>query len=112
MGYYPNDIRAQDYELKADEGHSYAHHLFLEQSMRHVKEGGYLFLIVPNGCRAFQKQNRSRESLSRWMPGSGKIRYRVQKAWSQTGSCFFYLNEKKILMELSRLKICWHKSSG
>ncbi len=49
IGYYPNDIRAQEYELKADEGHSYAHHLFIEQSLNHTKDGGYLFFIVPNG---------------------------------------------------------------
>ncbi|WP_173108253.1 class I SAM-dependent methyltransferase [Bacillus sp. KH172YL63] len=49
IGYYPNDLRAQDYELKAEEGHSYAHHLFIEQSMKHTKDGGYLFFIVPNG---------------------------------------------------------------
>ncbi|KIL46326.1 class I SAM-dependent methyltransferase [Jeotgalibacillus campisalis] len=49
VGYYPNDERAADYELQAQEGHSYAHHLFIEQSIKHVKEGGYLFLLVPNG---------------------------------------------------------------
>lgn len=49
VGYYPNDIRARDFELKADEGHSYAHHLFIEQSIRHVKPGGYLFFVIPNG---------------------------------------------------------------
>ncbi|MFI8685997.1 class I SAM-dependent methyltransferase [Rossellomorea sp. NPDC077527] len=49
IGYYPNDLRAQDYELKAGEGHSYAHHLFIEQSLKHTKDGGYLFFIVPNG---------------------------------------------------------------
>ncbi len=49
IGFYPNDIRAADYQLKADEGHSYAHHLFMEQSIRHVKPGGYLFFIIPNG---------------------------------------------------------------
>jgi site-specific DNA-methyltransferase (adenine-specific) len=48
VGYYPNDIEASKYELKADEGHSYAHHLFIEQSMKHTKENGYLFFIVPN----------------------------------------------------------------
>ncbi|OAS88781.1 MULTISPECIES: class I SAM-dependent methyltransferase [Metabacillus] len=48
VGYYPNDIEASKYELKADEGHSYAHHLFIEQSMKHAKENGYLFFIVPN----------------------------------------------------------------
>ncbi|MGD7044233.1 class I SAM-dependent methyltransferase [Jeotgalibacillus proteolyticus] len=49
VGYYPNDERAADYELQAKEGHSYAHHLFIEQSIQHVKEGGYLFFLVPNG---------------------------------------------------------------
>jgi site-specific DNA-methyltransferase (adenine-specific) len=47
VGYYPNDIRANDYKLKANEGHSYSHHLFIEQSIRHVKPGGYLFFIIP-----------------------------------------------------------------
>ncbi|EEL85829.1 hypothetical protein bcere0029_43740 [Bacillus cereus AH1272] len=27
---------------------SYAHHLFIEQSVKHTKEGGYLFFLVPN----------------------------------------------------------------
>jgi site-specific DNA-methyltransferase (adenine-specific) len=49
VGFYPNDVRAQEYALKSREGHSYAHHLFIEQSVKHVKQGGYLFLIVPNG---------------------------------------------------------------
>jgi len=49
VGYYPNDVRAQDYELKSSEGHSYAHHLFIEQSVKHTKAGGYLFFIIPNG---------------------------------------------------------------
>ena len=26
----------------------YAHHLFIEQSVKHTKEGGYLFFLVPN----------------------------------------------------------------
>ena len=49
VGYYPNDKQAQNYELKSDSGHSYAHHLFIEQSTRYVKDGGYLFFIIPNG---------------------------------------------------------------
>lgn len=48
VGYYPDDIRALDYQLKADEGHSYAHHLFIEQSVKYVKDGGYLFFLVPS----------------------------------------------------------------
>ncbi|PEO68160.1 SAM-dependent methyltransferase [Bacillus toyonensis] len=48
IGYYPNEISASEYKLKADEGMSYAHHLFIEQSVKHTKEGGYLFFLVPN----------------------------------------------------------------
>ncbi|WP_010532386.1 class I SAM-dependent methyltransferase [Lentibacillus jeotgali] len=47
VGYYPDDIRANDYKLKADEGHSYAHHLFIEQSLNYTKAGGYLIFIIP-----------------------------------------------------------------
>lgn len=49
VGYYPNDVRAADYQLAAKEGHSYSHHLFIEQSIRHTKPGGYLFFTIPNG---------------------------------------------------------------
>jgi site-specific DNA-methyltransferase (adenine-specific) len=48
VGYYPNDVTAADYQLKANEGHSFAHHLFIEQSVRHTKPGGYLFFMIPN----------------------------------------------------------------
>ncbi|KKK38364.1 hypothetical protein WQ57_09245 [Mesobacillus campisalis] len=49
VGYYPNDLRASEFEVKAESGHTYAHHLFIEQSTRHVKEGGYMFFVIPNG---------------------------------------------------------------
>lgn len=48
VGYYPNDEGAKEYRLKADEGHSYAHHLLIEQSLNYVKEGGYVMALVPN----------------------------------------------------------------
>lgn len=49
VGYYPNDVRAAEYQLKANNGHSFSHHLFIEQSIRHTKPGGYLFFVIPNG---------------------------------------------------------------
>jgi site-specific DNA-methyltransferase (adenine-specific) len=49
IGYYPNDLRAESYEVKATEGHTYSHHMFIEQSTKHVKDGGYLFFMIPNG---------------------------------------------------------------
>ncbi|WP_407268884.1 class I SAM-dependent methyltransferase [Radiobacillus sp. PE A8.2] len=48
VGYYPDDLQANKYELKADQGHSYAHHLFIEQSVNYMKDGGYLLFVVPN----------------------------------------------------------------
>jgi site-specific DNA-methyltransferase (adenine-specific) len=61
VGYYPNDVRASDYQLKATEGHSYAHHLFIEQSVKHTKQGGYLFFIIPNGLFESDQAQQLRE---------------------------------------------------
>jgi site-specific DNA-methyltransferase (adenine-specific) len=47
VGYYPNEDVALDYELCAVEGMSYAHHLFIEQSMNHLKAGGYGVFLAP-----------------------------------------------------------------
>jgi site-specific DNA-methyltransferase (adenine-specific) len=49
VGYYPNDLRSADYQIKTNEGHTYSHHLFIEQSVQHTLPGGYLFFIIPNG---------------------------------------------------------------
>jgi site-specific DNA-methyltransferase (adenine-specific) len=48
VGYYPHDENASRFALKAEKGHSYAHHLFIEQSLSYTKEGGYLFFLIPN----------------------------------------------------------------
>ncbi len=47
VGYYPNEEVALDYELCASEGMSYAHHLFIEQSINYTKDGGYIFFLAP-----------------------------------------------------------------
>ncbi len=47
VGFYPDDENAANFELVPDEGHAYAHHLFLEQSMNHTKVGGYGIFLVP-----------------------------------------------------------------
>ncbi|ARF13264.1 class I SAM-dependent methyltransferase [Sporosarcina ureae] len=48
VGYYPDDEVAMDYELMAPEGHAFSHYLYIEQSMRYVKSGGYGLFIVPS----------------------------------------------------------------
>lgn len=73
VGYYPNDIRAADYELKAAEGHTYAHHLFIEQSIRHVKPGGYLFFIIPNGLFESEQSKKLHEYLTKTVHIQGVI---------------------------------------
>lgn len=47
VGYYPDQEQASNFQLKADEGHSYAHHLFIEQSLTYTKPGGYLIFLIP-----------------------------------------------------------------
>lgn len=47
VGYYPDDVQAAAYELQAEEGHSYAHHLFIEQSLKHTKEAGFAIFLIP-----------------------------------------------------------------
>lgn len=63
VGYYPNDIRASDYQLQASSGHSYSHHLFIEQSVRHTLPGGYLFFIIPNGLFETEQAPELREFI-------------------------------------------------
>lgn len=48
VGYYPDDIQAQTFQLQAKDGHSFAHHLFIEQSLNYVKPGGYMMFVIPN----------------------------------------------------------------
>ena len=47
VGFYPDDQNASNFKLMPSEGHAYAHHLFIEQSMNHTKPGGYGIFVVP-----------------------------------------------------------------
>ena len=47
VGYYPDDDNAIDFEMMPAEGHAFSHHLFIEQSMNHLKERGYGLFLVP-----------------------------------------------------------------
>lgn len=48
VGYYPNEEVAKRYNLKADKGMSYTHHLIIEQALNYTKDGGFLIFVVPN----------------------------------------------------------------
>lgn len=47
VGYYPDEERSKSFELKAAEGLSYSHHLFIEQGLIYTKPGGYLLFLIP-----------------------------------------------------------------
>lgn len=47
VGYYPDDDNALNFEMMPAEGHAYAHHLFIEQTMKHLKEGASGIFLVP-----------------------------------------------------------------
>ncbi|MCG3399755.1 class I SAM-dependent methyltransferase [Staphylococcus massiliensis] len=55
IGYYPVDERSQDYKLGFEEGHSYAHYLFIEQAIDTLRDEGYAFLVVPS--QLFEGEN-------------------------------------------------------
>lgn len=48
IGYYSNDDQAKEFKLSFDEGHSYAHLLFIEQALNYLKENGLAFFVVPS----------------------------------------------------------------
>lgn len=47
VGYYPIDERAKGFETAAKTGHSYAHHLLMEQGLRALRPGGLGLFFVP-----------------------------------------------------------------
>lgn len=47
VGYYPLDDNAKNFELHAQEGHSFTHNLMIEQIIKNLKPNGYAFLVVP-----------------------------------------------------------------
>ncbi|NGP44174.1 class I SAM-dependent methyltransferase [Bacillaceae bacterium SIJ1] len=63
VGYYPGDAAA--YQLKDASGERlpYAHHLFIEQSLRYTKANGHLFLVVPNTLFETDKDTKLREFI-------------------------------------------------
>ncbi|MFB4210648.1 class I SAM-dependent methyltransferase [Shouchella sp. JSM 1781072] len=48
VGYYPKDDVASGFELKAETGHAYIHHLMIEQGIRALHDEGFGVLLVPN----------------------------------------------------------------
>lgn len=65
IGYYPDDERATAFEMSMEEGHTYAHHLLIEQSMNHVKEAGFGLFLVPRAFLSMPQSHKFKEWIQR-----------------------------------------------
>lgn len=48
IGYYPLDQNVSNYQTRATKGHSYIHHLLIEQAMNYLQPGGFGVFLVPS----------------------------------------------------------------
>ena len=74
IGYYPNDEIAIEFLTSTEEGHSYAHHLLLEQSMKYVKPDGFGLFLMPSG---FLETDQS-EEIKKWFKEEGYLQGMIQ----------------------------------
>lgn len=96
VGYYPNDERAKQFELKSAEGHSYAHHLFIEQGYQYVKEGGFLILIIPNNLFETDQSSQLHDFINERMIIQGLLQLPSSLFKNkQHGKSIFILQRKK-----------------
>ena len=95
VGYYPNDARASEFELNADDGHAFAHHLFIEQSVRHTKEGGYLFFIIPNHLFVTEQAQKLNNFLNSNTHIQGMIQLPLSMFKSETAAKSILILQKK-----------------
>lgn len=63
IGYYPLDDRVTDFTSATEEGHSYAHHVLMEASMKQLKDNGYGLYIVPSQLLMSEQA----DDLKRWL---------------------------------------------
>ncbi|RXI79750.1 class I SAM-dependent methyltransferase [Levilactobacillus suantsaii] len=64
IGYYPVDDNAAGYATHAKTGHSFVHHLLLEQAIHQLKPGGIGVFLVPS--QLFQTAEA--KGLLKWLP--------------------------------------------
>ena len=74
IGYDPNDQKAKEFLTSTNEGHSYAHHLLLEQAMKYVKPDGFGLFLMPSN---FLETEQS-EDVKRWFKEEGYLQGMIQ----------------------------------
>ncbi|WP_375139117.1 class I SAM-dependent methyltransferase [Limosilactobacillus rudii] len=63
IGYYPLDENAKNYQTRAKEGHSYVHHLLIEQAMNYLEPGAFGVFLVPSSLF----QTKESQSFVKWI---------------------------------------------
>ncbi|WP_370636176.1 class I SAM-dependent methyltransferase [Lactobacillus sp. S2-2] len=58
VGYYPIDENIQNYVTKSDQGHSYVHHLLIEQAINKLNDGGFGLFLVPSNLFETQESKK------------------------------------------------------
>lgn len=63
IGYYPLDKNTSSYRTRAQTGHSYVHHLLIEQSMNYLRPGGFGVFLVPSNIF----QTKESQAFVKWI---------------------------------------------
>ena len=69
VGYYPDDAIASHYQVASPQGHTYAHHLLIEQSLKYLKPGGVAIFLAPNDLLTSEQS----PLLKQWMQDHAQV---------------------------------------
>ena len=69
VGYYPDDAIASRYQVASPQGHTYAHHLLIEQSLKYLKPGGFAIFLAPNDLLTSEQS----PLLKKWMRDHAQV---------------------------------------
>lgn len=69
VGYYPDDAIASRYQIASPQGHTYAHHLLIEQSLKYLKPGGVAIFLAPNDLLTSEQS----PLLKQWMQDHAQV---------------------------------------
>ena len=69
IGYYPDDAIASRYQVASPQGHTYAHHLLIEQSLKYLKPGGVAIFLAPNDLLTSEQS----PLLKKWMQDHAQV---------------------------------------
>lgn len=69
IGFYPNDDIAKRYQVASAEGHTYAHHLLMEQSLKYLKKNGVAIFLAPVSLLTSQQS----DLLKSWLKGYADV---------------------------------------